>query len=285
MADVNSAADSDVQFVEANGLRFAYLAEGEGPLVLLLHGFPDTAHTWDAVRPAVAQAGFRAVSPFLRGYHPTAIPADGKYDTETLGRDVLALITALGAPRAIIVGHDWGASAAYAATSLDPERVSLLVTVAIPHPASLRPVPRLVWGARHFLRFQSRNAEAFTAADNFAHVDELVHRWSPAWNVPLDETAAVKQAFRQPGCLTAALNYYRALRPVPPPSLRKKINVPSVIFGGSDDGILLRKDFERGRTWFGDRYELVYMPGGHFLHREHPARFVQELLRVLASPP
>src|SRR5947209_9869516 len=108
----------DVNYIEANGLRFAYFEEGQGPLVLLLHGFPDTAHTWDEVRPALAGAGYRAVSPFMRGYFPTAIPADGKYDSETLGRDALALIEALGEKQAVVVGHDWGASAAYAAAAL-----------------------------------------------------------------------------------------------------------------------------------------------------------------------
>ena len=69
------AMSSDVRHIEANGLRFAYLEEGRGPLVLLLHGFPDTPHSWDHVRPRIAARGFRAVSPWLRGYAPTAIPA------------------------------------------------------------------------------------------------------------------------------------------------------------------------------------------------------------------
>jgi pimeloyl-ACP methyl ester carboxylesterase len=104
---------SEVKFVLANGLRFAFIEEGDGPLALLLHGFPDTAHTWDAVRPALAHAGFRAVSPFTRGYFPTDVPIDAAYDVNTLGRDVLELITALGASKAIVVGHDWGAAAGY----------------------------------------------------------------------------------------------------------------------------------------------------------------------------
>lgn len=91
-----AGATPELKFVTANGLRFAYFEEGSGPLVLLLHGFPDTARTWDAVRPALAAAGYRAVTPYLRGYHPTAIPAQPAYDSETLGRDVLALIAALG---------------------------------------------------------------------------------------------------------------------------------------------------------------------------------------------
>ena len=91
MADV-------LRFVEANGLNFAYLEDGSGPLVLMLHGFPDTAHTWDDLRPRIAAQGYRAVSPYMRGYHPTAIP-DRDADQETLARDVLALIEALGADR------------------------------------------------------------------------------------------------------------------------------------------------------------------------------------------
>lgn len=108
-----------LHFVDANGLTFAYLEEGSGPLVLMLHGFPDTAHTWDDLRSRIAAKGYRAVSPFMRGYHPTAIPVRDA-DQETLARDVLALVDALGASEAIVVGHDWGASAAYGAAALAP---------------------------------------------------------------------------------------------------------------------------------------------------------------------
>src|ERR1700733_5245221 len=117
-----------IHFVEANGLRFAYLEDGSGPLVLMLHGFPDTAHTWDDLRPRIAAKGYRAVSPFMRGYHPTAIP-DRDADQETLARDALALIEALGADDAVIIGHDWGAAAAYGAAGLGRERVTKLFAV------------------------------------------------------------------------------------------------------------------------------------------------------------
>jgi pimeloyl-ACP methyl ester carboxylesterase len=278
-------AGGSLKYVEANGLRFAYLEEGQGPLVLLVHGFPDTAHTWDEVRPALAAAGFRAVSPFTRGYAPTAIPSDGRYDSETLGRDVLALASALGAERAILVGHDWGASAVYAAAALAPDKIRKLVTVAIPHPASLRPSLKLLWGGRHFVRFRLPGAEALMRRDHFAHVDELVRRWSPAWDVPAGETDAVKACFKQPGSLTAALDYYRALGPRPPEALLRKIAVPTVTFSGEHDGVLTLEHYERARRCFTGSYEIVHMPGGHFLHREHPARFIKELLRVLADEP
>src|ERR1700683_576905 len=107
-------------FVTANGLRFAYLEQGQGPLVLLVHGFPDTPHTWDRVMPEVARAGYRVVAPYTRGYHPTEIPPNGPFDADTLGRDLIGLIEALGEKQAIVVGHDFGAGAAYAAAAIAP---------------------------------------------------------------------------------------------------------------------------------------------------------------------
>jgi pimeloyl-ACP methyl ester carboxylesterase len=264
--------------VRVNGVDFALLEEGQGPLVLLLHGFPDTAHTWDRTRPALAAAGFRAVSPFMRGYAPTSIPADGDYRTDTLAADVGGLIEALGEERAIVVGHDWGASAAYGAANLFPERVRFLVTIAIPHLASVIPTPWLLWRVRHFVTLRSRGAEARMRANDFAGVDELVRRWSPAWDVPPGETHAAKQAFSQPGCLDAALGYYRALGPRVPASTRGKIRVPAVAFAGATDFALKPAAYERARRWYLDAYEVVTLPGGHFLHREHPDQFNAELL-------
>ena len=267
--------------VQANGLSFACLEEGTGPLVLLLHGFPDTAHTWDSTRPALAAAGYRAVSPFMRGYAPTAIPTDGDYRIDALAHDVAALIEALGEERAIVIGHDWGASAAYGAAILFPERVSFLVTLAIPHPASLRPSPALLWKVRHFFSLRRRGAAERMRADGFAYVDELLHRWSPAWSVPPDESSAVKRAFAEPGCVEAAIGYYRALRPRLPASQRGPIRMPAVGFAGATDFATQPSDFERARRLYKDAYDVVVLPGGHFLHREHPDQFNAELLARL----
>jgi pimeloyl-ACP methyl ester carboxylesterase len=268
--------------VVANGVRFTILEEGTGPLVLLLHGFPDTARTWDHVRPAIAAAGFRAVSPFMRGYAPTEIPADGKYDPDTLGADVLALIEALSEKTAIVIGHDWGASAAYSAATLGPAKVRLLITMAIPHPASIVPTPRLVWAGRHFWYLHWKSGVAKMQANDFAHVDVLVHRWSPTWNFPPSETAEVKAAFREPGCLDAALGYYRAMRPWPAKSNRSKISVPAVSFSGQDD-LVAPSDFDRAAPWFTGGYRVVRMRGGHFMHREFPEEFAAKLLDVLKT--
>ena len=270
----------EVRYVEANGLRFGYLESGTGPLVLLVHGFPDTAHSWDATRPVLAAAGFRVVAPFTRGYAPTQVPREEAYDSDTLGRDLIALVRALGREPAVIVGHDWGASAAYSAAALAPEMLRLLVTIAIPHPASITPTPSAIWAVRHFFALNRRSALRWVPNDDFAYIDELLHRWSPRWNPGPEESAAVKAAFRNPESLNAALGYYRALRPWPPSSHKMKIGVPTVCFAGDSD-IMPPAAYERARSRFTGPYEVVQMPGGHFMHREHPDVFNAEMLRVL----
>jgi pimeloyl-ACP methyl ester carboxylesterase len=267
--------------IQANGLTFGYFEEGAGPLVLMVHGFPDTAHTWDEVRPAVAASGFRVVTPFTRGYFPTEIPSDGLYDSDTLGKDVLALIAALGEESAIVVGHDWGASAAYSAAGLEPGRVRLLVTIAIPHPATMIPTPSLLWTVRHFLTLRLPGAAKRIRSGDFTHLDELVQRWSPGWSVPKGETDAVKAALAPAGHLEASLAYYATISPILPKSQRRKVEVPAAAFAGATD-IVAPSTYERARSHYTKSYEVVKVEGAHFMHRQHPEQFIRELVRVLA---
>src|SRR5438046_2172000 len=110
--------------ISANGLTFAFLEEGpaDGPLVLLLHGFPDNAMSWERQIPVLAAAGYRVVAPWLRGYPPTEIPTRGYYDRATLAMDVKALIENLnnGKP-CLLVGQDWGAAIGYGVLAAFPE--------------------------------------------------------------------------------------------------------------------------------------------------------------------
>jgi pimeloyl-ACP methyl ester carboxylesterase len=263
--------------IEANGLRFAYLADGSGPLVLLLHGFPDTAHTWGFVRPLIAARGFRAVSPFMRGYAPTEIPPRDA-DPETLARDAIGLIDALGGAPAIVIGHDWGALAAYGAASLAPEKIRRLITVAIPHPAAIPPTPKMAWAVRHFVAYKLPGAPRRFAARDFAALPAIYKRWSPAWNPPPEEFAEARACFADPRSLDAAMGYYRALPLSVPRHLRGKIAVPTVAFGGTDDPALTAAHYQRAASRFSNGYVVEMMPGGHFLHREHPQMFADKLL-------
>src|ERR1700704_6943291 len=109
--------------VQANGLRFQYLEMGSGPLALCLHGFPDSPWTYRYLLPQLAQAGYRAVAPFMRGYAPTQIPLDGDFSTNALASDPNALHEVLGGDsNAVLIAHDWGAVAAWGALADGPAR-------------------------------------------------------------------------------------------------------------------------------------------------------------------
>jgi pimeloyl-ACP methyl ester carboxylesterase len=119
--------------VTANGLQFGVLEVGSGPLALCLHGFPDSAHTWRYLLPALADAGFHAVAPFMRGYAPTGIPADGCFQLGALVADAVGLHDALGGDdRAVLTGSDWGAETAYGAAAFAPDRWRRVVTLGVP---------------------------------------------------------------------------------------------------------------------------------------------------------
>src|SRR5262245_29160930 len=161
--------------VQANSIAFHYLELGTGPLVLCLHGFPDNAYTYRYLLPVLAAAGFRGVAPFMRGYAPTTPAPDGRYQSVLLAQDAVALITALGAERAYLVGHDWGAQAAYGATALASERIVRLVTLAAAHPGAARGDLALSYerlkGTWHAFFFQMPFAEQAVAAHDFVFLE------------------------------------------------------------------------------------------------------------------
>ena len=273
--------------VTANDLDFAYLEAGQGPLVILIHGFPDSAESWDATIDGLAAAGFRAVAPFQRGYFPSEIPADGDYSGVSLGRDVTALISALGEKQAYVVGHDWGASAAYTAANLEPAKVRKLVTLAIPHPRVIKPSLELLRRAPHFVHFQFGYASEWLASRNdFEYIDSLYTQWSPSWDVPDRQRNIIKRMFSQPGRLRAALRYYQALFSDSDEDreLRRRItSVPTLTFAGDNDGAFdTSNGFADMPAAFSSGYEFVLIKdAGHFLHREKPREFISKLIQFL----
>jgi pimeloyl-ACP methyl ester carboxylesterase len=283
--------DPAVKKIQANGLEFAYLEAGEGPLVLLLHGFPDNAHTWDEVLPRLAENGYHAVAVYNRGYFPTEIPADADYSVETLANDTLALIDALGYESATVVGQDWGASIAYAAANINPAKVSKLVTLAIPPQRTFKPRPRVFWRFPHFLHFQfGPLSEWFASRDNFAYPEYLLTYWSPSWDVPPAQVAQMKEDFARPGRLTAALRYYHFAFVDGFDSRKTELyqavtTVPTLVLVGEEDGLMDVGGFDGVEDAFSGPFEFVVVPNaGHFLHREQPEIFAETLLAFLNRP-
>lgn len=267
--------------VKANGIEFAYLEEGDGPLVLLLHGFPDDARTWSTQMPALAGAGYRAVAPFLRGYPPTEVPPNGCYDAATLTADVKGLIDALGDGPAFLIGHDWGAMATYNVAAAFPEAVRRAVAMAVPHPAAMAGLATDVAQIQrsfYIFFFQLPNlAEVAVPANDFAFIEHLWRHWSPGLDDP-EQLANVKETLGRPGAVEAAVGYYRAL--FDPgrwdPALAdvraaaaRPIAVPTLYLQGADDGCLDPAYARAADAMFTGEYRIEVLPGcGHFLHRE-----------------
>lgn len=295
----------EIRRVHANGLDFAYLEQdhtgGTGPLALLLHGFPDNAHTWLHQMPALADAGYRVVAPFLRGYAPTEVPAQGWFDKATLVADVAALIRALdrtpGGGRPVhLVGQDWGAIISYALLAAHPELIDRAVVMAVPHPAGVAASllnPKHIHRSFHWWFFQMPELPERAIADNdFAFIDYLWGYWtSPGFADPA-HIASVKATLAQPGVLPATLAYYRAMidpakgDPALAPLralMTRPIAVPTLALCGADD---LRAELmnDQGRHFTGG-YRYAEVPGaGHFLHREQPAAVTQLVLDWLGTP-
>lgn len=277
--------------IRANGLRFEYVAEGNGPLVILLHGFPDTALTWSHQIPALAGAGYWAVAPYLRGYAPTEIPRDGFYDKATLATDIAELIRALGGGGQVyLIGQDWGAIIAYAVLAAFPELVRRAVVMAVPHPAQ---VAKSVLDAKHVHRsfhwwfFQLPDLpEQALAANDFAFIDYLWNYWTAPGYSDEAHLASIKAMLKKPGVLAATLGYYRAmldqskadpLLEAMRPRMDRPIGVPTLALCGGED---LRAELMSDQSqYFSGPYRFELVPGaGHFLHREKPAAVTQLIL-------
>lgn len=295
--------------VQANGLEFGLLEAGSGPLALCLHGFPDTAHTWGHLLPALARAGFHAVAPFMRGYAPTTVPADGVYHLGALAADAVALHEVLGGSGdAVLIGHDWGAEAAYGAAAYAPDRWRRLVTLAVP-PAALDPVLFSDYNQlrRFFYLFMFRDlagfAEAVVAADGMAFLDRLWADWSPGY-YPGEHLAKVKQSLRRPANLAAAIGYYRAAGAPGTPGAHgtpsasqggshyaaelraaaRQAPQPTLYLHGANDGCIAADLARRAAPLLAPSSRMIVVDGaGHFLHLEKPNEVNNHILAWVTS--
>jgi pimeloyl-ACP methyl ester carboxylesterase len=290
--------------VRANDLEFGLLEAGSGPLALCLHGFPDSAHTWEHLLPALAGAGFHAVAPFMRGYAPSAVPADGAYYLGALVADAVALHQVLGGDSdAVLIGHDWGAEAAYGAAAYAPGRWRRVVTLAVP-PAALDPVLFSDYEQlkRFFYLFMFRDpagfADAVVARDGMSFLDSLWRDWSPGYQ-PGEHLARVKECLREPASLAAALGYYRAAGASDTPGTAagavaryaaehqaagRQAPQPTLYLHGAADGCIGVQLARGAGPLLAPSSRMIVIEGaGHFLHLEKPDEVNDHILAWVTS--
>lgn len=275
--------------VSANGIRLHVAECGEGPLVVLLHGFPEYWWSWRHQLVALAEQGYRAVAVDLRGYGDSDKPPRG-YDLWTLAGDVSGLIGALGESRAHVVGHDWGGIIAWTLAALHPRRVRSLAVVGAPHPLAIRSSvlrdPRGQGRATvsYALGFQlPRWPERSLTADGGARVGRIMRTWAGAeWAATpefADAAARCGEAIRVPGVVHCAMEYYRwAFRSQFrgdgrrfAAAVARPATVPVLQVHGADDPCLLPATARASAPWAGPAHRLEVLPGtGHFPHQERP---------------
>jgi pimeloyl-ACP methyl ester carboxylesterase len=274
----------DFQTISGGGQQYVFSTAGEGPDLVLLHGFPDTPYSWDEIERVLVGAGWRVTVPWLRGYRQETIVAGRRYDPETIGRDALGLLDAIGVSSAVLVGHDWGALIAYAAAALAPERVRAIATFGIPHPSVLERSPSALWAVRHFLALKLPLAERTCARNDFAYLDRLYRRWAPSWSGPeRDESLSrAKQALSSPATLAAAIAYYRDLPLGKAPKATAAVpQVQGLVVGGTED-VADVKLFRRTAELLAQPSRALIVEGaGHWPHREKAALVVPELVEFL----
>lgn len=259
--------------------QFACLEAGpaQGPVALVLHGFPDVPTSFTPTLQALAGAGYRAVAPWMRGYAPS--PLDGPYDPDSTGADAVALSEALSPDRPVVlVGHDWGAVAGYTAIAECPARFHCYVALSVPHPiAILRNLARypmqVIRSSYMALLASPFLGETSIRAANYKFV-ELAWR-SGGFSPPSDLLEEIKATIAR--SMPAPIRYYRAV--VWPPfsaGLRvndartRKISVPTRFVGGTRD--VIKPELGEGQEGlFSGPFEADVIDSGHFMHVERPA--------------
>ena len=283
--------------IAANGARFHVATMGEGPLLVLLHGFPEFWWAWRHQLPPLAAAGWRVVAMDLRGYGGSDKTPRG-YDPATLTADVTGVVRSLGERQAVLVGHDWGAYVAWATAVLRPAHVAGLATLSMPHPLELaRSLLRGRRQALHLLGVQAPSVpERRLVADDAAYVKTILRRWAgPSSTFPDEEAAdryrAAMRIWPAPHC---ALEYHRwAVRSLARADgrrfalrMQEPITVPVLQIHGSADRTTLPRAAARSRRHVTGPHRWVHLEAiGHFPHEEAPSRVTAELLDWLAHSP
>ena len=283
-----------------NGIDLHWVEAGDGPLVVLLHGFPEFWYSWRNQIPVLAEAGYRVVAPDLRGYNESDKPVGyDAYLARPLAGDVAGLIAHCGAERATVVGHDWGGAVAWMAAMRHPQALNRLVILNAPHPAvmarELRSPGQALRSA--YMAFFQLPAvpEWLLRARGYAGVKWVLRGWSDHSDAfTQEDLERYAQAFARPGALTGALAYYRAMGrrvtgtlrqsgAVPPPGGGRTVAAPTLIIWGRNDPVLGPRLADPGPELVPNRRVVFIEDAAHFVQADAPDKVNELLLEFLAE--
>lgn len=267
-------------------------ADSSTPMVFLVHGFPDTPYSWNAVAQGFLKAGFSVVRPWLRGYTAESVSISEDYDPYTAGLDLLAWRHQFADRTVHLVGHDWGAVAAMGAVATDASAFKSLALLAIPPFQKVERawalLPRQMKLSAYMLEMQSRGAPAQVMANQCGRLRALWTSWSPGWQFTESDFAPVLKAFSIPGVAWAATRYYRSLFTLHRATTRaiyvasrKPLAVPTLAMAGVNDGCMQAGLFNAmvEPACFPKGIRTVLLDDcGHFLQAERPDAVLRELL-------
>jgi pimeloyl-ACP methyl ester carboxylesterase len=280
--------------LEANGLRFRCLVEGPqtGPLVLLLHGFPEGGESWTGQLQALGEAGRFTIAPDLRGYGGTDCPGgESSYRIEQLVADVDGLLDVLGHDRCHLAGHDWGALVGWAYVACRPQRVLSWSALSVGHPGAFDPGDADQRQRSSYIDLfrMAGKAESVLSEDGFRRLRQL-YRAGAATDDAISPAVvdSFVKGFERPGRLTAALSYYRANLGEDAladfPAVAGPITAPTQLIWGDRDPALGRGQAERTGAQVAGDYRLEVLEGaGHWLQFERPWEVSDLLLEWVAS--
>lgn len=279
-------------------LRALTWGPDDGPVALCLHGFPDTAYGWRKVAPLLAEAGWRVVAPFMRGYVPSSLPSDGSYHAGALMDDALRVLRAAGPTgRDVIIGHDWGAIAASGLAAMPDSPFTKALIMSVPPAASFRPLGRVPQVGRLVAQLPAQALRSWYimyfqlpwAPERSASwvVPRLWRQWSPGYNAT-EDLRHVDAAIGAPERWRAALGYYRAtVRGSRPPAQYAELHrhwlsppaLPSLYLHGTDDGCATSAFARWVDRVLPDGSDIGLVErAGHFLQLEQPDTVARRIL-------
>jgi pimeloyl-ACP methyl ester carboxylesterase len=276
--------------IAVRGMTFRVREAGSGgEPVLLLHGFPETSHSWLGLMPKLVEAGYRCAAPDQRGYSPGARPIGVEnYDADLIVDDAFAIADACGfGERFHLVAHDWGAGIGWRMVHKHPERIASWTSLSIPHPASygkaFREDPDQQQKSQYIIMFQEPGAaEAMMEANDWALLKGIWNQHSA------EEVAEYVETFSAPGAMTAALNWYRASfggGQIDASANEFDVQTPTLTVWGNQDTAVGRSTTTNQAQYMKGYNRFVELDAGHWLLQEKPAEIASEVLAHLKKFP